>query len=61
MENIHKLIVLAAGLILTCIVILAGITLTGTGEQITKSMSNAITTRNSSIEESQYTQYCNGY
>ncbi len=44
MENIHKLIVLAAGLILTCIVILAGITLTGTGEQITKSMSNAITT-----------------
>lgn len=61
MENIHKLIVLAAGLILTCVVILAGITLTGTGEQVTKSMSNAITTRNSSIEESQYTQYCNGY
>lgn len=57
----HKLLILAAGLVLTCVVLIAGVTLTRVGNSTVKSMSNAITTRNASIDEAQYTQYTNGF
>lgn len=57
MDNVMKLIVIGAGLIMTGVVLFAAVNLTNLGSSVSRGLSDSINDKNVSIENAEFTQY----